>query len=484
MTPSDLLLLLPILVGSATAVLVMLAMAFYRNHKVIVALTLVGLLASLASIIPVLPCMPRQVTPLLSIDGYALLFMALILVSTFIVTMQSYSYLEKNQGIREEYYLLLVLAAIGGLVLVAASHFASFFLGLELLSVSLYALVAYLRERSLCSEAGFKYLTLAGVSSAFLLFGMALIYDQFGTMQFSAIGNVIVYGPAPNHPILSPIIILTGLAMIVVAIGFKLSLVPFHQWTPDVYEGAPAPVTAFIATVSKVAVFAVLLRLTLHLVIPLNSSLFWVFTILAILSMFGGNLLALLQHNVKRLLAYSSIAHMGYLLVAFVAGGGFATFAVIFYLITYLVTSLGSFGVVSALSDGTRDADHLDDYRGLIWRKPWLGAIFTLTLLSLAGIPLTVGFIGKFFLLAAGVNAGLWMLVVILVVNSGIGIYYYLRIVLALYQHPEEQPISRQPAIPILDGLALALVSIMLIWLGVYPSPLIRLIQEALQRFL
>ena len=282
------------------------------------------------------------------------------------------------------------------MVLATSSHFVSFFLGLEALSVSLYTLIAYERAGRNGIEAGVKYLILAAVSAAFLLFGMALIYAEFGTMEFSRIA-----GAWSDHG--GSLLALAGLAMILVGVGFKLALAPFHMWTPDVYQGAPAPATAFLATVSKAAVFAVLLRYFAAIGAAESGSLRVALTLIAILSMFAGNLLALMQASVKRILAYSSIAHSGYLLIALLATRDYAPLAASYYLLAYVVTTLGAWGVVTALSSKDGDADSLEDYRGLAWRRPWLSGALTAMLFSLAGIPLTAGFVGKFYLLTAGV---------------------------------------------------------------------------------
>ena len=297
---------------------------------------------------------------------------------------------QRHSETREELYVLLLVATLGSMVLVASSHFVSFFLGLEILSVALYALCAYLHTRSRSLEAGIKYLILAGSSSAFLLFGMALIYAQLGTMDLFRLATLL---PDAQNSLL----VLGGLAFIVTGIGFKLGVVPFHLWAPDVYEGAPAPVTAFLATVSKGAIFALLLRYFYSSGAQQFRPVFVLFAIIAIASMLIGNLLALFQNNIKRILAYSSIAHMGYLLVAFEASGSAASEAIAFYLVAYFITTIGAFGVVTVLSAGERDADTLEDYAGLFWRRPMLASIFTLMLLSLAGIPVTAGFFAKFY---------------------------------------------------------------------------------------
>lgn len=477
----DFIALLPLMVTGGASVIVMVMIAVHRSHVLTLLLTLVGLAASFASLWPASAEAPRQVTALLVMDRYGLFYIGLITAACFAVALLSYGYFEKCEGQHEELYVLLLLATLGSDVLVASSHFASFFLGLEILSVSLYALTAYLSTRRLPVEAGIKYLVLAASSAAFLLFGMALIYADLGTMSFAQI-SAKLSAQASLHLA----IVLPGAALLITGIGFKLGVVPFHLWTPDVYQGAPAPVTAFIATVSKGSMFALLVRYFYGSGWHRDPQLYIIFTIIAIASMLAGNLLALLQSNVKRILAYSSIAHLGYLLVAFLAGGMFAIPAVTFYFVAYFITTLGAFGVIAVLSDGKREADAIEDYRGLFWRRPVLATIFTLMLLSLAGIPVTAGFLGKFYIVAAGVSSSIWALVIILVVTSVIGLFYYLRIVVALFSDlpsatEETSPASRR--LSLLGSYTLVVLALLVLWLGVYPSQILDLIRTAAQGF-
>jgi NADH-quinone oxidoreductase subunit N len=497
MTATDIYFLLPLVIVATTAVVVMISVAIYRNYPLAATLSVAGLLAALTALPVVVNCIAvpqpqqvpyvRQVTPLLVVDLYAVFFMGLILASVLAVALFSYDYFKLRAGQLEESYILLLLATLGSLVLVSSNHFASFFLGLEILSVSLYALIAYPRAEPLAIEAGLKYLVLAATSAAFLLLGMALMYGELGTMEFPELAAA--YGSGKG----SELVLLTGLALILVGIGFKLAVVPFHLWTPDVYQGAPAPVTAFVATVSKGAMFALLLRYFRQLNVTEENPLWLVWTIIAVASMFAGNLLALLQENVKRILAYSSIAHLGYLLVAFLAGGRLASDAIAYYLIAYFITTLGVFGVVTVLSGPQRDADALSDYEGLAWRRPWLAAVMTAMLLSLAGIPLTAGFVGKFFVLATGAASGLWWLAGVLVINSAIGLFYYLRVVVVMYGAAPESAIGDRAPLPEvglpvaavalpaqawLGSVVLAALMVALVWLGVYPTLLIWLIHR------
>jgi NADH-quinone oxidoreductase subunit N len=471
---ADLIPILPLIILGVSAVVIMLQAALHRNHKVAVFLTLAGLILAVVTLPAMSQNAPLHFTSLLLIDRFAILFIGLLFAASVATVLLSYGYLQQFNGNREEYYILLLLAAAGATVLAASDHFAAFFLGLEILSVSLYALVAYPHLTEGHIEAGVKYLILAAVSSAFVLFGMALIYAASGSMTFGQFG-ALLHRLRPEE---MNMFMLAGAGLLVVGIGFKLAVVPFHLWTPDVYQGAPAPVTAFVATVSKGAALALLIRIFPPVDIHAGGPLYTVFALIAAASMIAGNLLALLQSNVKRILAYSSIAHIGYILTAYLAGGPLAVTAVTFYLIAYFVTSLGAFGIVAVLSGPQCETEHLDDYRGLFWRRPWLAGVFTAMLLSLAGIPLTVGFIGKFYLVLAGVGSALWTLVIILVVTSTIGLYYYLRITIAMFVHqPDTKNAGPPPHLSLPGTLTLAALTVLLVWLGVVPAPVIDLIQ-------
>jgi NADH-quinone oxidoreductase subunit N len=475
MTIIDLRALLPIIVLSAAAVVIMLVIPFYRNRRLTFGMTLAGIVLSLSTLAIAEPITPRSVTPLLMVDHYGLFLLGMILVASGVVTMLFYSYHLGYHELREEFYVILILATVGAAVLVLSNHFVSFFLGLEILSVSLYVMIAYFPGDGRELEAGIKYLILAAVSVTFLLFGMALIYADQGTMAFDQMHISLSAGLEAKN-----VLLLAGLGMLIVGFAFKMALVPFHMWVADVYEGAPTPVTAFIATISKGAVFALLIRLFFRIQMPTNSSIFVMFATISIASMLIGNLLGLLQKNVKRMLAYSSIAHLGYLMVAFLAGGEQATTAATIYLVAYFVTNLGAFGVISLLSDPEEDLDLREDYRGLFWRRPWVALVFTSMLLSLIGIPLTLGFIGKFYLLLAGVGSALWVLSIALITGSAIGLYYYLRVIVTMFSPlGNEQGVKKARVLPIMGSLAIGVLLVLLLWWGVYPRGLIGIIRLA-----
>lgn len=476
MNAKDIFNLIPLWILSSAAILVFFSISIKRNHKVIFLITIISLAVDFFFLVTHSINNLQSIEPLLIIDGFGVFNIGLILATTLVVALISYAYFEQREERKEEYYILLILAALGASILVISKHFVSLFLGLEILSVSLYALIAYLRTRERSDEAGIKYLILAAFSSAFLLFGMALVYAATGSMEFSGIATWLANA---NE---LPVIVLAGFGMMIVGIGFKLGIVPFHMWTPDVYEGSPAPVTAFIATVSKGGMVALLVRFFNTLNGYQYPTLMLVFSILAIASMFIGNILALRQNNVKRLLAYSSIAHLGYLLVAFLAGEKMGMEAVLFYLVTYFITTLGAFGILATLSDAKRDAELLEDYRGLLWKRPLTAITFSAMLLSLAGIPLTAGFVGKFYVIAAGVKTNHWLLVVILVANSVVGLYYYIKLIAVMFDQQQEPRPQRDlhPLVYIVSSVTMAVLMLSLFWIGVTPERMMVLIRSVL----
>jgi len=480
---SDLLPLLPLLIVTATSVVLMLLIGIRRSYVGTAATAITGLLIATVFAAVMLPYTNQQVTPLLIIDQYSLFFTIMVCALAMFISIFSFPYLFRLNDHKEEYYLLLVVATIGAIVMVSSNHFISTILGLETLSMALYGMVAYpLHSKESAKyplEASVKYLVLSAVSSGFILFGMALLYAKTGTLAFSSIVGTGVGAQelSDNYSIIALLLIVSGMA-------FKLSLAPFHLWTPDVYEGSPLPATAFLATIGKAAMFVVLLRFLKISGAMTFDAVAIVFSVIAILSILAGNLLALLQDNLKRILAYSSIAHMGYLLIAVIAShyvtDTISIEAVTFYLLAYVIMSLGAFGVASVISSSEREFDEVSDYRGLFWREPWLAGVFTAMLLSLAGIPLTVGFIGKVYIFMAGVESGLWVLLGVLILGSGIGLYYYLRIVYRMMLPQREMMEYREGGIESISSYGvLAILLLLLILLGVYPAPVMSLIQSA-----
>ena len=430
MSGADFTALAPLLVLAGGATLLMLQIAFLRNVTVTGLFAVAILLLAAASCSLAADVAPRNVGPLLRADSYALVFSVLFSAAGAVTVALSMEYIRHHGDEPEEYFLLLTLATLGACVLAYSVHFASLLLGLEILSISLYALIAYPNKSILPLEAATKYLVLSGAASATLLFGVALLYAGTGNLDFAGLGAGL------QGSDMGQALLMCGGAMAFAGLAFKLSAVPFHLWTPDVYDGAPAPISGFLASVGKAAVFAVLLRLFLEADLFRYQILVQLVGLMAILSMLAGNLLALLQTNIKRMLAYSSIAHVGYLLIVFMVSldsgsRALATEAAIYYLVAYTATTLGAFGLLTLISEREveREQVQLQQVSGLFWRQPLLAGLMLVAMLSLAGIPLTAGFIAKFYIVSAAVSGGNWVLLGALVIGSGIGIYYYLRVV-------------------------------------------------------
>jgi len=464
MSETDFYSLTPFLILAMAPIIIMIVISIFRNYEVVYGFSVLSFIVAIFSVFYILPLVPHNIDPLFIIDRFSLFFLGIIFFSGLLVTFLSYDYLKNLQGIREEYYIILFTSTLGASLLTVANHFILFFLGIETLTLSLYILIAFEKSKDRSIEAGIKYLILASVSSAFLLFGMGLMYVTFGTMQFT---TIMV---AMSHLEKLPPLFLYGFGMMLVGIGFKLALVPFHMWTPDIYQGAPAPISSYIATVSKGAVLAVFIRFFFNIKGFENQSIFYIISGIAILSMFVGNLLAIQQKNIKRLLAYSSIANMGYIIIILLTGSDKGIQSAIFYLITYFITTIGAFGVISLLSTKDFEAEKIEDYKGLFWKKPWMAVVLTLCMLSLAGIPVTAGFIAKFYLIYEGMKAGLMLLVFSMIINSVLGLYYYLRVITTMFSTAGK---TELPSVSILGKLTLTIITIGILALGVYPGWLI-----------
>jgi NADH-quinone oxidoreductase subunit N len=475
MQASDLTALLPLLVTGGASVVLMAIVALKRCHALAAGFTAASLLAALA-LVPVAQGVAPHQDTLFAVDSYGLYFVALILVTGLLVVCLAYGYFERLGERQEEFYLLLLLGVAGAGFLAVSSHFVSLFVSLELLSVSLYAMIAYPRIRSGSVEAAIKYLVLGSASAALLLFGAGLAYARLGSMDLGRIAQALMEVSAS-----SDVILLAGIALLFSGAAFKLGVAPFHLWAPDVYEGAPAPVGAVIATISKAAMTALVFRYFATGQTLTESPLLEAAAVVSAVSMLVGNLLALLQSNLKRLLAYSSISHLGYVLVALLAAPANSREAAAFYMAAYAASLIVAFGVMSALGDGVNDADHMESYRGLFRRRPALGLALTLSMFSLAGIPLTAGFVGKFYVVLAGADRALWTLLLILAASSTLSLYYYLRVVVLIYDDsPTSSPAAATPGNgSFTASLALTASAVMIVALGVFPQQLIGYLNAA-----
>jgi NADH-quinone oxidoreductase subunit N len=401
----------------------------------------------------------------LTTDDYSGFFEIVILIATAVTIGMSLDYAADEGLAGAEYYSLILFAALGMMLMAAAGDLIIIFLGLETMSIAVYALVGFLRRDARSSEAALKYFLLGAFSTGFLLYGIALVYGATGTIRLGPVGTVLATGMASNP------ILLLGLGMLLIGFGFKVAAVPFHMWTPDAYEGAPTPVTAFMAVGVKVAAFAGFLRIFLVHLGPISAQWSEVLWVLAVLTMTVGNLIALVQSNIKRMLAYSAIAHAGYVILGMAAASSHqAGGAILYYLLGYSFTTLGAFAIVIALERHGEARDQISDFRGLAGTHPGLAAAMALFMLSLAGVPPLAGFVGKFYLFSAALNAGLVWLVIIAALNSAVSVYYYTRVIVEMYAREgnevEVKRISARPAL--LLSIAAGLAGTVLI--GLFPQ--------------
>jgi NADH-quinone oxidoreductase subunit N len=393
------------------------------------------------------------------VDSFSIFFHFLITAITAIVILTSYEYMEVQQIRAGEYYSLVLFGAVGMCLMSSALELVLIFIALEISSISTYVLAGFRRRSAISSESSVKYFLLGSFATAFFLYGVALMFGATGSTSIPAIAQALRSGHAP-------VLAYAAVALMFVGLGFKVAAAPFHVWTPDVYEGAPSPVVGFMSTAPKAAVFAVLLRIIFEAHAPASMWFIWV---AAALSMTIGNVAALVQSNVKRLLAYSSIAHAGYLLIAFAALANNGIPAVMFYTAAYAAMNVGAFAVISHFGGAGEKYVTLEDYAGLGRRSPLLAAILTIFLLSLIGIPMTGGFFAKFYVFSAALQANLVWLTIIGVLNSAIGAYYYLRLVVLMYMREPREEAAVRP-IPGALGIALAVSLIATLYLGLLPG--------------
>ena len=476
---ADLRLLAPHMVITAVALLVLLIEAFSpgRRKGYLSYLGIAGIVVA-AFLTPGLYGPGRLgFSGMLAGDGFAA-FVYFILYAVGVLTLLvSETYLQDERRPYGEYYALVLLALVGMMLMAGATHLLTLFLAIETMSIAIYALVGFFRtERS--TEASFKYFILGAFASGFLLYGIALLYGVCGTTQ---IHEVVKYFAEKGSLTSSPMA-LAGLALVIVGFGFKVAAVPFHMWTPDAYQGAPTSITAFMATGVKAAAFAAFVRVFFVAFEPLHVSWSAVLWVLAFLTMTLGNLAAIAQTDVKRMLAYSSIAHAGYILVGVVAGTPEAGSAILYYLLAYALMNIGAFACVIMVGRYGHENTELDAYAGLGFKFPALGLAMSLFLFSMAGIPPTAGFIGKFLIFKAAVHQGYYWLTIFGVLNSAASVYYYLRVIVTMYFKPEpETPVVESLRAGPSLALATVLAGVGVLYFGIIPGGLVRLAEEAVK---
>ncbi len=462
--------LLPHLILALGIVLAMLAVAWQRSQHLIAYFTLAVLVIAAIATINNFGQVPILATPLFSIDDYSRFALLIILAAAITVVILSKQVLARDIEVHDEYYLLVLLTIFGASVLVISDHYASLFLGFELLSISLVGLVGYFRTNTYAVESGFKYLILSASASSFMLMGIAFIYAYTGDLSFSSATLVSSEHNAFLHQL--------GFILFFSGVAFKLSLVPFHFWTPDVYQGAATPITLLLASVSKCALFIVLLKCCFavsQLPLLANHALFGVISAVAILSMIVGNSLALRQVVIKRILAYSSIAHMGYLLIIVLLrqmhSMDMAWQSALFYLAAYLLANVSIFTVVTITELQQKSTQlTLADWQGLFWRQPLLASLVILSVLSFAGIPLTAGFIGKFYLMNFAASQALWSLLLALIIGSGIALAYYLPLIFTLFSERDMESIDSNGSLSLVNKSMVSVFVMVGLLLGIYPD--------------
>ncbi len=454
-----------IVCGTALLMLIFGFMSKKERGNDVAFLGILGIIAAIWVSFTMWGLKERGFSDMIIVDHFSLFFKIIFLVAAGLTILMSLQYLE-DEGIEHyEYYVLLLFSTLGMMIMASGEDLVVIFLGLETMSIAIYILAGFRRENVKSNESALKYLLLGAFSSAFLLYGIALIYGATGSTNLHKIAGVFQGLPFLSHSKM----LLMGMGLLIVGFGFKVASVPFHMWTPDVYEGAPTPVTGFMAVGVKAAAFAAFLRVFFYALPALQDSWTVILWVLAVATMTLGNLVAIAQENIKRMLAYSSIAHAGYILVAMVAGNELGQTSIIYYLLAYTIMNLGAFAVVILYGRKGEENVAIEDYRGMGLRHPILGAAMTIFMFSLAGIPPTAGFVGKFYVFSAAIQAGYIWLAIIGILNSAVSVYYYFRVTIKMYmQEPEKElsPLSFRPAMVV----ALVLMAVFTLKIGILPS--------------
>ena len=464
---ADYMRILPELVLSIFGMLVMVVDPLLdeeNSHRSLGTIALIGTLAALASTIWMAHYPGTAFSNMVRVEGFSVFFHFLVIAIAAVVILSSFEYLRVQRIRAGEYYGLILFGTVGMCLMSSAIELVLIFIALEISSISTYVLAGFRRREASSSESSLKYFLLGSFATAFFLYGVALMFGATGSTNIDAINQAL---RSSNAPV--PLLAYVATALMFVGLGFKVAAVPFHVWTPDVYEGAPAPVVGLMSTGPKAAAFAILLRVLLEARAP---GYFWLIWLSAALTMTLGNVCALVQNNVKRLLAYSSIAHAGYVLVAFAALPELGASAAMFYTAAYAAMNVGAFAVVSHFAGAGEKYVTLEDYAGLGRKSPALAATFTFFLMSLIGIPITGGFFAKFYVLSAALKSNLVVLAIILVLNSAVGAYYYLRIIVMMYMREPQSEVIVTP-VPASAGLAITVCVLLTLYLGVLPGPVL-----------
>ncbi len=467
--------ILPAIILAVAGMVVMTVGLFTRRGAVPIAalISLAGVLLGAVANGPIRLLNKPAFTGMISLDSYTWFFNLLLLIAVGVTVLVSVRYLLDDDLHLYEYFALLLFSASGMMFMVCANHLLIIFVGLETLSISIYVLVGLLPDQVKSKEAALKYLLLGGFSSAIFLYGAALMYGAAGSLSLPALAKYFQAGSSSS-------IANIGVGLLLVGFGFKVAAVPFHMWTPDVYEGAPTPLTGFMSVGVKAAAFAAFVRVFFESLTGLQVNWGEILWVLAVVTMVVGNFAALVQENIKRMLAYSSIAHAGYILIGMVAGKEAGISGILYYLLAYTFTNLGAFAVVALVGRRGEANVMIDDYRGLAKVHPLLALLMSIFLFSLAGFPPTAGFVGKFTVFSAAINTGYLWLVIVGVLTSAVSVFYYFRVIMKMYM---EVPDTPQPELQFSPGtvLALSIAAAGVVYIGIFPTNYLNIAVESVK---
>lgn len=465
--PTDLLHILPIIIVTVTALAILiLEITIKRAEPVVFAFSLIGLIAAGVSAISLYPQSGTAFNEMVSIGGFASFFHVAFIVVTILTFLISRQYIERMGIYHSEYYAIILFSLVGMMLIASSLDLLMLFIGIELMSLSFYILAGFMRTRLTSNESALKYFLLGAFATGFLVYGIALVYGASGTTNLASIAEQI-------DQLFNSTLFWMGVAMLTMGFSFKIASVPFHMWAPDVYEGAPTTVTAFMSTAGKAAAFAGFLIVIMFSFAGGTEKLQDLFAILAVASMVVGNVIAISQHNLKRMLAYSSIAHAGYMLIGFAAASELGMSGVMFYIVAYGFMNIGAFGVLSMTEYGENKNLTFDEYKGLATRKPFVAALMAIFMFSLSGIPPFAGFFGKYYIFLAAIQEGYTWLAIVGVLASVIGVYYYIRVIIYMYFYDGDVTLEAEPSY--IGMTALVLAALAVLQMGIFPSTVLRL---------
>ncbi len=467
--PIDLYYILPLLIVTVTALaILMLEITVKKAEPYVFVASLIGLVTAAVFSFLLFPIRETAFFDMVNVGGFASLFSLVFISITILTFFLSRQYIVRFGIYHSEYYAMILFSLIGMMLIAASRDLLVLFIGIELMSLSFYVLAGFMRNRLTSNEAALKYFLLGAFTTGFLIYGIALVYGAAGTTN--------LVGITAQIEILTGIpIFWIGTALLMMGFGFKVAAVPFHMWAPDVYEGAPTTVTAYMSSAGKAAAFSGLILVVMFAFAGGTDKLKDLFALLATASMILGNLVAISQSSLKRMLAYSSIAHAGYMLIGFAAGSGTGMSGVIYYIVAYGFMNVGAFGILSMVEYGAGKNLSFDEFKGLAVRKPALAALMAIFMFSLSGIPPFAGFFGKYYIFISAIEAGYTWLAIVGVLASAVGVYYYIKVVIYMYFYEGEVTLEAEPAG--IGFTALVISALVVIYMGILPSSVLRLTQ-------